>query len=188
MGRILCIDKSKIKKANYIQKDIELEDLMSNHCKYFSRKELVDNSNYTPLDIGFSVRTTYTNKVLEVPLEGGIKRYYSILTNTPVLPYGGTEILMYMTSLGVVRSAKAYDEDFSNVMMYSKFQPIGLLNTDYVENPIIYTHVILKDGTEEDFTKCLKEGYRLIDIKDMVTSDNLKVLCDELIEIKEEEE
>lgn len=183
---ILCIDKTAIKEAPEVQKDVDLEDLLVNHTKYFETEEEANIANYAPLNFSVSVRSLYTNKVVCTRGEQNTL-YYTNLTNVQEFPHKGYDLLMYLTSIALMYNVD-YKAGFDDLMMrHSQFQPVGLFYSPFV-NPIIYTHVLISDEGIEELTHFLKPDRNIVTISEMRenTAGNIVALLDTLIEVKEE--
>ena len=61
---ILCIDTTALKTSPDVQKDVDLEDLLNNHTKYYDSEVEALKDHYVPLDFCVSVRSIYSNYVL----------------------------------------------------------------------------------------------------------------------------
>lgn len=185
---ILCIDTKALKTSPDVQKDVNLEDLINNHTKYYDSVEDAVKDHYVPLDFSVTVRSMYSNLVLQID-KGEQKRYYTNLTNVQPFVHKGYDLIMYLTSIGLMHSVD-YQLGFDELMMkHSQFQPIGLYNPDSaVINPIIYTHVILSDEGAEQLPKYLKSDRGLVHISDMneFKQGNITAMLDTIIEVKEE--
>ena len=183
---ILCIDKTAIKEAPEVQKDIDLEDLLVNHTKYFETEEEANIANYAPLNFSVSVRSLYTNKVVCTRGEQNTL-YYTNLTNVQEFPHKGYDLLMYLTSIALMSSVD-YRAGFDDLMMrHSQFQPVGLFYSPFV-NPIVYTHILVSDEGIEELAQFLKPNKDIVTIAEMRdnTAGNIVALLDTLIEVKEE--
>ena len=185
---ILCIDTRALKTSPDVQRDVNLEDLINNHTKYYDSVEDAVKDHYVPLDFSVTVRSMYSNLVLQID-KGEQKRYYTNLTNVQPFVHKGYDLIMYLTSIGLMHSVD-YQLGFDELMMkHSQFQPIGLYNPDSaVINPIIYTHVILSDEGAEQLPKYLKSDRGLVHISDMneFKQGNITAMLDTIIEVKEE--
>lgn len=180
---ILCVEKSAMKEAPEVQKNVDLKDLLENHTRYIE-PELIERNDYVPLNFAVSVRSAYSNLVLETPVDSEFKRYYVNLTNVEPLPHKGYDLVMYLASIGIIQCIN-YSRGFDDVMMKTQFCPIGLYNSGII-HPIIFSTVILKDDTVDIFKSYLKEGYDLVPIQNMKRAGNFKPLLDTLILVKEE--
>ena len=182
----LCIDTKALKTSQEVQKDLIIEDLLNNHTKYYDTVEESIKDNYVPLDFSVSVRTMYSNLVLQID-KGDEKRYYTNLTEVQPFIHKGYDLVMYLASIGIMTNID-YSLGFDDVMMkHSQFSPIGLYNPDpYVLNPIIYTHIIISDEGAKEFEKYLKKDRSLVPISGIIKQGNLTALLDTLIEVKEE--
>lgn len=170
---ILCIDIEQLKMSIAVQKDVDIDKLLREHTKYFDSEEKALEENFAPLNFAVTVRTAYSNKVLQcTEKEKDIKRYYKVLGVTDPLPHKGYDLVMYLTSIGIMHCVD-YKLGFDEVMMKSQFMPIGIINTFPIANPIIYSQVILEDCTLEDFIPFLKKeddkfAYEFVDIDNMI--------------------
>lgn len=185
---ILCIDTRALKTSPDVQRDVNLEDLINNHTKYYESAEEALKDKYVPLDFSVTVRSMYSNLVLQID-KGEQKRYYTNLTNVQPFVHKGYDLIMYLTSIGLMHSVD-YNLGFDELMMkHSQFQPIGLYNPDSaVINPIIYTHVILSDEGAEQLPQYLKSDRGLVHINTMneFKQGNITAMLDTIIEVKEE--
>lgn len=184
---ILCVDTKAMKCSPEVQKDIDLGELVSNHTNYYENEEEALKDGYVPLDFSVSVRSVYTNLVLQID-KGEEKRYYTNLSKVMPFVHNGYDLIMYLTSIGLMHSIE-YSLGFDDLMMnHSQFQPIGLYNLDSpLINPIIYTHVIISDEGVKELTKYLKSDRKLVPISEIKEDGNLCALLRTLIEIKEED-
>ena len=185
---ILCVDVTALNESQEVQKDVNLEDILNNHTKYFDNEEEAYKQRYVPLNFSVSIRSMYSNHVVETD-EGDIKKYYTNLLVEQPFVHKGYDLLMYLTSIGVMHNVN-YSLGFDDIMMnHSQFQPIGLWNVgSRLVDPVILTHVILSDEGAEEFKKYLKNGKRLVPIKDIEPKGNIKALLDTLIKVEEEKE
>lgn len=184
----LCVDRNFMSILPEVQKDVDLGYLIDNHTKYFDDVEKAYDLNYVPLDFCVTVRSLYSNKVLEIDKEEGV-RYYTNLTQVQQFPHKGYDLIMYLTSIALMHNVE-YKLGFDELMMkHSQFSPMGLFNPNpIIINPIIYTHILISDEGIEELEKYLKEGRRFVHINDMNKSHNLEGLLDTLIVVKEKEE
>lgn len=186
---ILCIDTKALKTDREVQRDINLEELLNNHTKYYDDVESALKDKYVPLDFSVSVRTIYSNLVLQINKDLEENRYYTNLTNVQPFVHKGYDLIMYLTSIGLMHSVD-YKSGFEELMMrHSQFVPIGLYNTDpLILNPIIYSHVIISDEGAKELPNYLKSDRKLVPIRDMTKAGNLTALLNTIIEVKEEVE
>lgn len=183
---ILCIDTKALKTSPEVQREVNLEDLINNHTKYYDDMESALKDNYAPLDFSVSVRTMYSNLVLQIDKEEE-KRYYTNLTNVQPFVHKGYDLIMYLTSIGLMHSVD-YQIGFDDLMMkHSQFAPIGVYNPDpLILNPIIYSHVIISDEGAKELPKYLKSDRSMVHISDISSKNNIKALLNTIIEVKEE--
>lgn len=188
---ILCVDTKALKTSAEVQTNVKLEDIINNHTKYYDSVEEALKDNYVPLDFSVSIRTLYSNLVVEIDAkteDGNDKKmYYTNMSQVQQFIHKGYDLIMYLTSIGVMMNVN-YSLGFDEVMLeHSQFVPIGLYNPDpTVINPIIYSHILISDVGAKEFDKYLKKGRRFLPISDMKKEGNLYALLDTLIITKEE--
>ena len=185
---ILCVNTKSIPTSKDVQRDVNLEDIINNHTKYYESASEALKDGYAPLDFCVTVRSMYTNLVLQADKDSE-KRYYTNLSNVQEFVHKGYDLIMYLTSIGLMHNVN-YDLGFDEVMMkHSQFQPIGLYNPEIpFTNPIIYSHVIMSDEGVEELKKFLKEdrGFVHINAMNEFRKGNIVALLDTIIEVKEE--
>ena len=188
---ILCVDTKALKTSAEVQTNVKLEDIINNHTKYYDSVEEALKDNYVPLDFSVSIRTLYSNLVVEIDAkteDGNDKKmYYTNMSQVQQFIHKGYDLIMYLTSIGVMMNVN-YSLGFDEVMLeHSQFVPIGLYNPDpTVINPIIYSHILISDVGAKEFDKYLKKGRRFLPISDMKKEGNLYALLDTLVITKEE--
>ena len=188
---ILCVDTKALKTSAEVQTNVKLEDIINNHTKYYDSVEEALKDNYVPLDFSVSIRTLYSNLVVEIDAkteDGNDKKmYYTNMSQVQQFIHKGYDLIMYLTSIGVMMNVN-YSSGFDEVMLeHSQFVPIGLYNPDpTIINPIIYSHILISDVGAKEFDKYLKKGRRFLPISDMKKEGNLYALLDTLIITKEE--
>lgn len=187
---ILCVDTKSLDTAPHVQKDIDLGDILLNHTKYYDSVEEAEKALYVPLDFSTSVRTVYTNKVLQIK-EGEKHFYYVNHTNVGQFIHKGYDLVMYLSAIGLM-SYVEYSYAFDDTMLkYSTQQPIGLYNPDpgFI-NPIVYSHIIVADEAEKQFKTFLKSGVEFVtfDVMKQRSKDSLTALLDTLKYVEKKEE
>lgn len=184
---ILCVDVKALKASPDVQRDVNLEDILNNHTKYYDDMEEALKDNYVPLDFSVSIRSMYSNFVVEID-KGEEKRYYTNLTEIQPFVHKGYDLIMYLTSIGVMHSVD-YKIGFDELMVkHSQFVPIGLYNPDtLLLNPIIYSHIIMSDEGIKELTKYLKSDRTIVPISEIQEKGNIPALLKTLIIVKEEE-
>ena len=186
---ILCVDIKSLKESSEVQRDVNLGDLINNHTKYFDSVEDALKENYVPLDFSVTVRSMYSNQVLQIN-KGEEKRYYVNLTNIQPFIHKGYDLVMYLSSIGIMHSID-YSLGFDELMLkHSQFCPIGIYNSvPLLVNPIVYSHILMSDEGMEELKKYLKEDRDIVPIGIMKESSkgNIKALLDTIIEVKEED-
>ena len=186
---ILCVDIKSLKESSEVQRDVNLGDLINNHTKYFDSVEDALKENYVPLNFSVTVRSMYSNQVLQIN-KGEEKRYYVNLTNIQPFIHKGYDLVMYLSSIGIMHSID-YSLGFDELMLkHSQFCPIGIYNSvPLLVNPIVYSHILMSDEGMEELKKYLKEDRDIVPISIMNKSSkgNIKALLDTIIEVKEED-
>lgn len=187
---ILCVDTRSLDTAPYVQKDIDLGDILLNHTKYYESAAEAEKDLYVPLDFSTSVRTVYTNKVLQIK-EGDKYFYYVNHTNVGQFVHKGYDLVMYLSAIGLM-SYVDYSYAFDETMLkYSEQKPMGIYNPDPgFFNPIVYSHIIIADEAEEQFKTFLKSGVDLVtfDVMEHRKRDSLTALLDTLKYVEKKEE
>lgn len=183
---ILCINSNSIKNSPEVQRNVNLEDLLLNHTKYFDSVADALKEGYVPLDFCVSIRSMYSNLVVQSKKEDQF-RYYTNMINVQEFPHKGYDLLMYLSSIALMHNVD-YKLGFDELMMkHSQFSPIGILKFPDLVNPLMYSHIIISDEGVEELKKYLKEDRELVPIKDIKPEGNLVALLNTLIEVKEED-
>ena len=190
---MLCVKDSEL-KSNFVevQKDVKIEDLLLNHTQYFDTAEEALNNGYVPLQFDISIRSSYDNTVVVSTKGVSLRNPNDPIGKNPIIVVGspeqsncvhkGYDLVMYMSSLGVMSCVK-HKKGFEELMMkHSQFDCIGLYY-GVVTYPIIYSHIILSDEGMRKFKKYLKKDYKVVPIKE-VNSGSI-ALCDTLLIVKE---
>lgn len=183
---ILCIDLKALRKDPYhVQKDVNIEELLKEHTKYFETTEEAYNNHYAPLDFSVCVRSIYDNTVLQV-YDGHNFLYYQNMTNTPPVIHKGYDLIMYMTSIGLMHFVD-YAKGFDDLMMqHSQFDCIGLFNpAPEIMNPIVVSHVIMSDEGMKYLENFLKRNVSIAPIQAINPVGNLVPILDTLVIVKE---
>lgn len=186
---ILCVDTHALNTSHHVQKDVDLEDILLHHTKYYDSVEEAEKDFYVPLDFSVSVRTVYTNEVLQISGEKN-PLYYVNHTNVGLFSHKGLDLIMYLSAIGLM-SYVNYSYAFDDTMLkHSVHQPIGLYNPDpgFI-NPIVYSHIIIEDCALDTFKTFLKPGVEFVSLDTMRTrtDGNLISLLDTLITVKKGE-
>lgn len=184
---MLCVDLSALKTdREHVQRAVNLADIIDTHTRPFPTTEEAASANYAPLSMCISVRSMYDNTVVATDL-GHKTVYYTNMTNIGDFPHRGEDLIMYVSSLAVLKQCE-FSVALEEVMTrHSQFQPIGLFNPDPgLIDPMIYSHVILSDEGMKLLEPCLKPGLSVVPIIDIKPEGNLKPLLDTLIIVKEE--
>ena len=182
---ILCVDTQHLNTSDKVQKDINLEELLKDHTKYFDTVEEALNEAYVPLDVSTTIRSMFSNLVVERETDNGVS-YYVNITNIDKFVHKGYDLLMYITSIGVLHCVD-YKMGFDDVMLqHSQFCPIGVYNPDpTLINPIVLVHIVMSDEGAELLKDYLKDNVKLVHVSNMKSEGSIKALLDEIIEVKE---
>lgn len=183
---ILCIDMKALKLSNDVQKDVNLEDLLKNHTKYYDSVEKALDDDFAPLDFSITVRSMYSNLVLQTTTESG-KRYCTNLTNIQPFVHKGYDLVMYLASIGLMHNIE-YKLGFDELMTkHSQFIPMGIYNPGTpLLNPVIYSHIIISDEGVEELPQYLKEDRKFVPISEIEPKGIIPAMLRTLIEVKEE--
>lgn len=175
---ILCVNETLLKKSNKIQRDSETYEKVIQNFKYYKDVELAKKDGYAPINFMTSIRSVYSNLVLEMPSDDK-RLYYSNLILEDVLPHIEMDLVMYLGSVSVLKHVN-YTSELDKIMIKSKFEPIGIYY-DGVLDPIIYSHVFITDDSVEDFKKCIKDSSKFVHISDMKRENNISTILDTLL-------
>ena len=189
----MYVDKNVLKVSNEVQRDIDIEDILLNHTRVYDDDKRANIDGFVPLTFSTSVRTVYTNKVVQIlrkSLRGNTSEYCVHLGRIELLPHRGLDLIMYLSSISLFHMVN-YREGFDDVMLHSEFQNIGIYNPNPdLISPMIYSHIYIDDSWEKDFEKYLNERSKWYDI-DSVKKHyplNIKALIDTLIITSKKEE
>jgi hypothetical protein len=185
---MLCVDIHALKiNKEYVQRNVNIEDIINNHTKHFNDMEQAYKESYVPLDFCVCVRSIYDNTVMQIDGENK-KLYYQNCTNVPLLPHKGYDLAMYMSSIGLMQNID-FEIEFNDLMMrHSQYNCIGLFNpAPLLINPIVVSHIIMSDEGMKELSKFLKKGVEIVPIQDMKKEGNLIPILDTLIIVKKEE-
>ena len=184
---IFCVDKSVLKESPEVQRDIQFAEIMFKHTRYYPSVEEALKDNYVPFEFCTCVRSVYSNLVVKNE-EHGNPLCYVNMTLTDKIPHRGEDLVMFMTSTGLMHLVD-YADGFDEVMMkFSSFQPIGIYNPGTI-NPIFVSHVIIRDEGVDSFKKFCKNGVEFVSISSAKNiGGNIAPILDTLIEIKQKEE
>ena len=185
---MLCINMKSLKTSAEVQKDIDIEDLLTNHTKYFNNEKEALCSGFVPLDFSTSIRSMYSNLVVQRNIEGKHK-YYVNITDIQPFPHKGCDLMFYLNSINVMSSVN-YKMGFDEFMCkHSQFMLVGLYNPDpSLINPIVYSHIVISDEGMKELPQYLKEDREIVSIKDIDREGNIPAMLDTLILVKERKE
>lgn len=182
---ILCIDIKDLKQSQDIQKDIDLSGLLTHHTKYYYSEEEARKDNYVPLNFCISVRSVYTNLVLQID-KGEEKRYYNNLKCSQPTIHSGYDLIMYLASIAVMDNIENKSEFDDFMCRHSQFTPIGFYNPEpTLVDPIVYSHIIISDDGVKEFPRFLKSDRRMVSIDEMKNNceGNIKPLLDSIFNL-----
>lgn len=182
---ILCVDAKVLKvDKDRVQKDVDIEDLLNNHTKYFNDTFEALKEDYLPIDFTVSIRSMYDNTV--VVLVGNSKLKNPIINVGTAIEFvhKGYDLVMFMSSIGVMQCVD-YRQGFDELMTkHSQFECIGLYVLDgRAICPRIYSHIIMSDEGMKELEKYLKKDFQIVPITN--ADGGFKVLRDTLVIVKE---
>ena len=188
----MYVEMNALKVSDSVQRDIDLEDILLNHTRFYDDKERALKDGFIPLQFATTVRTVFSNRVVGVKdnTKSKTPRYYINLSRVEMFPHKGLDLVMYLSSVALFNIVE-YKKGFDDLMLHSEFQSIGIYNPDpKMFDPIIYSHIYIDDSWEKDFEKYMNERSKWYDI-DSVKKHyplNLKALIDTLIITTSEKE
>ena len=188
----MYVEMNALKVSNSVQRDIDLEDILLNHTRFYDDKDRALKDGFIPLQFATTVRTVFSNKVVGVKDKTKIKtpKYYINLSKVEMFPHKGLDLVMYLSSVALFNIVE-YKNGFDDLMLHSEFQSIGIYNPDpTIFDPIIYSHIYIDDSWEKDFEKYMNDNSKWYDI-DSVKKHyplNIKALIDTLIITSKKEE
>ena len=189
----IYVDKNVLKVSNEVQRDIDIEDILLNHTRVYDDDKRANIDGFVPLTFSTSVRTVYTNKVVQIlrkSLRGNTSEYCVHLGRIELLPHRGLDLIMYLSSISLFHMVN-YREGFDDVMLHSEFQNIGIYNPNPdLVSPMIYSHIYIDDDYAEEFSKYFKPESSWVDIsfaKSSSRDDKYKALIDTLLIVSKEE-
>ncbi len=158
----MYIHKDALKVSSEVQKEIPIP-LISQSTRFYADEKQALKDGYTPLNFATTVRTLFTNRVVEVK----VKNHVYPFTHCSIMPtnHSGFDLIMYMASISVFNMFNMSSE-LEALMTETTFQPIGIFNPDPgFMSPIIYTNIFIKDDKEEQFENCLiRNKCKFVDI------------------------
>ena len=166
-----------------IDNKVKIEDMLEN-SKYFNSSLEALKEGYLPVTIGVSIRTTFTNKVVEFEKDCYVKtasdvfddRYdldlYNLIEKIGKITFG---CLKHNFKVGMF------------MVEYSFLNVIGLYHEEGSDEVILLAHVIISDTGLSVLEENLKEGVKLVNIRDMsYASNDSPVLLSTLVEVNDE--
>lgn len=188
----MYVEMNALKVSNSVQRDIDLEDILLNHTRFYDDKDRALKEGYIPLQFATTVRTVFSNRVVGVKDKTKIKtpKYYINLSKVEMFPHKGLDLVMYLSSVALFNIVE-YKKGFDDLMLHSEFQSIGIYNPDpTIFDPIIYSHIYIDDSWEKDFEKYMNERSEWYDIESVKKHYplNIKALIDTLIITSKKEE
>ena len=188
---MLCVNYDVLKTSSDVQRDVNLEEILIKHTNYYLNVESALKDHYAPLNVCMSLRTVYTNQIMQLQLHEGGVRYYVNITDIKPCIHKGYDLVMFLSSVGLMQCMKdQYNEDLLNsTMLRSEFKPIGLYNPDpLIVNPTVYSHIILDDEVADQLSEQFKSGVKFIPLSEVRQNHvgNIKALIDTFVEVKGE--
>ena len=188
----MYVEMNALKVSNSVQRDIDLEDILLNHTRFYDDKDRALKDGFIPLQFATTVRTVFSNRVVGVKDKTKIKtpKYYINLSKVEMFPHKGLDLVMYLSSVALFNIVE-YKKGFDDLMLHSEFQSIGIYNPDpTIFDPIIYSHIYIDDNWEKDFEKYMNERSEWYDIESVKKHYplNIKALIDTLIITSKKEE
>ena len=188
----MYVEMNALKVSNSVQRDIDLEDILLNHTRFYDDKDRSLKDGFIPLQFATTVRTVFSNRVVGVKDKTKIKtpKYYINLSKVEMFPHKGLDLVMYLSSVALFNIVE-YKKGFDDLMLHSEFQSIGIYNPDpKMFDPIIYSHIYIDDSWEKDFEKYMNERSEWYDIESVKKHYplNIKALIDTLIITSKKEE
>ena len=188
----MYVEMNALKVSNSVQRDIDLEDILLNHTRFYDDKDRALKDGFIPLQFATTVRTVFSNRVVGVKDKTKIKtpKYYINLGKVEMFPHKGLDLVMYLSSVALFNIVE-YKKGFDDLMLHSEFQSIGIYNPDpTVFDPIIYSHIYIDDSWEKDFEKYMNGRSEWYDIESVKKHYplNIKALIDTLIITSKKEE
>lgn len=186
----LYVKISNLKESKDMQKDFSVHDLFQD-AKYFCDEKTAQKEGYIPLVFATTIRSVYTNKVVTRTVKSlKDKTFVDLSTPSEPLPHNELDLVMYLSSISMFNFFE-YKKGFDELMMQgSEHQLIGLYCPCVgLVDPIIYSHVYVKDDLVEDFGKYMRPEVEWSDIelfKSTYTTSSFKPFLDTLIVAKEE--
>lgn len=169
--------------AKEVDKKFKVEEMLEN-CKYFNSSLEALKEGYLPVTIGVSIRTTFTNKVVEFEKDCYVKtasdvfddRYdldlYNLIEKIGKITFG---CLKHNFKVGMF------------MIEYSFLDVIGLYHEEGSDEVILLAHVIISDTGLSVLEENLKEGVNLVNISDMSYANDNPDLLATLVEVKDDE-
>lgn len=187
---MILIEKSMIKvDPTKVQTDLNLEEILLKNTRYSDTLPSAEDP-LEPLLFSVSVRSTYSNEVLEFT-ENNKSVYYTTLEDVPPVIHKGYDLVMYLGSICLTRhvafkSAEDQQDFFRLMSKKSGFTVMGL----YVSNvlpPIVYSQIVLTDDGMQEIKKYLKANVKPVKIEDMKREGNIEALLNKIIIVKKED-
>lgn len=184
---MLFIDKNVVPVKNWVQKDIDLTEVLS---KVVSADAPTEDT--MPLNIACSLRSEYTNLVLinrvvgETVRDVCYKTFNTFDINPEVeefdLDHFQLAVAYLIVSMCDAERIKSKDTAFSEIMLHTHFQPIGILSNG--TSAFLYAHIILEDDYVDAFKEFLSEpNQRLIPISEFDKKGNMVAFAETIYNI-----
>lgn len=185
---MLCVNYDRLKTSSDVQRDVNLAEILVTHTKYYPNVESALKDHYVPLNVCMSLRTVYTNQIMQTQLHEGCVRYYVNVTDIQPCIHKGYDLVMFLSSVALMQCMKdEYTDNLGNIMLRSEFMPIGLYNPDpLIVNPMVYSHIILADDMRNKLSELFKDTVQFVSISEVRNNHvgNIKALIDTFVEVK----
>lgn len=181
---ILCIPAKALERKNKVQKDVLIEQCMKDCC-YCDPEKIP--AGLVPLNIGVTIRDLDSNEVLVKDTEE-VKRTFIYLTNINPTIHRGYDLIMFMSSVGVMNITQHNKGQLAEVMMKSIFDVGGVVWLEHNEEPscvildpmvmaVIYVH---KDEFQQFLSGSEWSFKPIEEVREQ--SGHIKCIIDDLID------
>lgn len=182
---IIALDPKNFKVlTGEINKHIgNTEDMLKN-CKLFNSSLEALKEGYLPVTLGVSIRTLFTNKVVEFEKDNYVKTASDVFDDRYDL-----DLYNLIEKIGKITFG-CFKHSFKVGMFmleYSFLDVIGLYHEEGSDEVIFLAHVLIADEGLPELEKNLKEGIRVVNISDMSYANDNPALLETLVEVKDNE-
>lgn len=182
---IIALDPKNFKVlTGEINKHIgNTEDMLKN-CKLFNSSLEAVKEGYLPITLGVSIRTLFTNKVVEFERDCYVKMVSDVFNKHQDL-----DLYTLISKIGET-TFDCFKRGFNVGMFmieYSFLDVIGMYHEGGSDEVIFLAHVLIADEGLPELEKNLKEGIRVVNIGDMSYANDNPALLETLVEVKDNE-